>query len=273
MSAKRLNDLEMLIKEIMQREAEGVLKRPSPTLQKNISANINQRLKKWGQILLNKQIKGFLVPFRKHFYASKREIKEALGVRGYRLQELGGEFERLYKSMAEASISLIKAQNKSDIEKLRNRFIGWVNMQSIKGGDKPTLKQYISLPNTKKTRLLLRDQNNKMSANMDLIASAHFNAIAFQWKTRNDNRVVGKPSGLYPKGTPAHNDHWARKDKWFYYERAKNDIIRAGIDLSEFENSAEWLNEHADGMPAMAINCRCYAKNVYRIQDLPFFKG
>lgn len=61
----------------------------------------------------------------------------------------------------------------------------------------------------------------------------------YSWWTREDERVRGKPSGLYPRARPS---HWARHGKVF-----------------------SWDNPPDGGHPGEAINCRCVAMPVLKL--------
>lgn len=58
----------------------------------------------------------------------------------------------------------------------------------------------------------------------------------YTWWTRQDERVRGRPGGLYPKAQPS---HWARQDQVF-----------------------SWSRPPEGGHPGEAYNCRCVARPV-----------
>lgn len=63
-----------------------------------------------------------------------------------------------------------------------------------------------------------------------------FGIDRYEWRTMLDSRVVGNPTGLYPRGNAEHMNHWERHGKVFKYS-----------------------SPPADGNPGEAINCRCVA--------------
>ncbi|HDZ5024824.1 TPA: hypothetical protein RTG57_001780 [Campylobacter jejuni] len=188
-----------------------------------------------------------------------------VGLSTYKLSDLNLDFKKQYKSQLVYSLNLIKSQNEENLNKLKNRFYDWVNLKTV-GDDKVKLQSLTKLPRSdKKIRFILKDQTNKLSASMDGLVADRYNPIAFQWKTRNDNKVVGKPGGKYPgKGVPGiHGDHWARKDQYYYFE--KNENVKF-LNVSKFKGKASDIK---DGMPGIPIGCRCYAKFIYTLEDLP----
>lgn len=264
---RRKSAYELFMDELLELQRDGSLNSPSPTFFNKLNSKIsgvveNLYVKSWNNLFHYR----FNPPFRKSFYKQKHKIKRELGVRGYRLNELTKEFADIYKNAQTAALSLIKSQSSKNMDALKARLINWVSNEQVRNKEK--LKSYVKLDKNKWLNTILRDQVGKMTASMDLATARHFKAVAFQWLTHNDDRVVGKPGGINPKGNEMHGNHWVRKDKWYYYSDRKDLLIEAGIRLSDFDGSTDDLMKK-DGLPGMAINCRCVARNIYRVQDLP----
>ena len=86
--------------------------------------------------------------------------------------------------------------------------------------------------------LIARDQVATMNMQVTKQRAADLEIKQFVWRTMEDQRVRGNPSGLYPKAKPS---HYARNGKTYNWSDG------AGA---------------RDKFPGQAINCRCYASNV-----------
>ncbi|ECV1080083.1 hypothetical protein EBL29_21390 [Salmonella enterica subsp. enterica serovar Cerro] len=86
--------------------------------------------------------------------------------------------------------------------------------------------------------LIARDQVATMNMQVTKQRAADLDIKQFVWRTMEDQRVRGNPSGRYPKAKPS---HYARNGKTYNWSDG------AGA---------------RDTFPGSAINCRCYAANV-----------
>lgn len=86
--------------------------------------------------------------------------------------------------------------------------------------------------------LIARDQVATMNMQVTKQRAADIDVKQFVWRTMEDQRVRGNPSGRYPKANPS---HYARNGKTYNWSDG------AGA---------------RDTFPGSAINCRCYAANV-----------
>lgn len=96
-----------------------------------------------------------------------------------------------------------------------------------------------------KAKFIARDQTAKLTGDLNQARQADNGIDEYYWKNSQDRRVVGNPSGLYPKGNRVHGDHWNREDKVF-----------------------SWSEPPHDGHPGHAPNCRCYAKPKLNLEKL-----
>lgn len=262
---KRKTYIDILQEDLKQLENDGLLDNPSPSFLQKVLTRINVMCNTYYSKEYAKNSKYFNNKFRKNFLQNKKKIATMhIGLATYKMNDLNEDFRKQYKGQLLYSLGLIKSQNNANMEKLKNRFYNWVNLKQV-GDDKQKLKEMVKLPKQdKKIKFILKDQTNKLVANMDNIIASKYNPIALQWKTRNDNRVVGKPGGLYPgKGSERHGDHWTRKDQYYYYENNENVKF---LNTSKFKGK---VSDIKDGMPGMPIGCRCYAKFIYTLNDLP----
>lgn len=86
--------------------------------------------------------------------------------------------------------------------------------------------------------LIARDQVATMNMQVTKQRAADLEIKQFVWRTMEDQRVRGNPSGRYPKAKPS---HYARNGKTYNWSDG------AGA---------------RDTFPGQAINCRCFAMNV-----------
>ena len=87
-----------------------------------------------------------------------------------------------------------------------------------------------------RAELIAKDQTSKMNTAINQIRQTSVGIEEYYWRTREDNRVVGDPGGLYPKGNKVHGNHYIRNGLLF-----------------------RWDEPPPDGHPGYAINCRCKA--------------
>lgn len=96
-----------------------------------------------------------------------------------------------------------------------------------------------------KAKFIARDQTAKLTGDLNQTRQADNGIDEYYWKNSQDRRVVGNPSGLYPKGNRAHGNHWDREDQVY-----------------------SWAKPPSDGHPGHAPGCRCYAKPKLNLEKL-----
>lgn len=264
---KPRTELEILHDDLNVMRKDGLLDNPSPSFMEKVQSRINAVLRNTFKKLWNKESRWFASSFRGNYLDYKKSLQvRNVGIKGYKLEDLNPVFANLYKTRLQSSLDLIKTQNQENLLKLKRRFLDWTTQAEFR--DKDDLKEAIKLPNNKRIKFILRDQSNKMSASLDNIVAEKYGAICFEWKTRNDNRVSGKPGGLYPKvndNSPYHGDHWSRRGKFYYYSNIPQEV-KNKLNLKNFAGSDKSLK---DGLPGTGTACRCWSKNYYDIDDLP----
>lgn len=87
-----------------------------------------------------------------------------------------------------------------------------------------------------RAQVIARDQTSKMNSSINQVRQTSIGIEEYIWRTSEDNRVVGDPSGLYPKGNAMHGNHYIRNGRIY-----------------------RWDNPPDDGPPGYAISCRCVA--------------
>jgi uncharacterized protein with gpF-like domain len=90
-----------------------------------------------------------------------------------------------------------------------------------------------------RAKLIAVDQTNKMHCMVTQARQTSLGIEEYIWRTAEDQRVVGNPSGLYPKGSRLHMNHFEREGVKF-----------------------RWDSPPPDGHPGWPIRCRCHAEPV-----------
>ena len=142
------------------------------------------------------------------------------------------------------NVNLIKTIPQQYFTKIEN----WV-IQSYTGQlGEQSLDQVLATVNgnnTARAAFIARDQTSKLNGALTQIRHQGLGIKKYKWKNSQDQRVVGNPSGLYPKGNKGHGDHWHRENKVYAYD-----------------------NPPSDGNPGHAYNCRCTAEPIIDLDDM-----
>lgn len=115
----------------------------------------------------------------------------------------------------------------------------------VGGGSLTERLQKIGSISKNRAKFIARDQTAKLTGDLNQVRQADNGIDEYTWHNAQDRRVVGNPSGLYPKGNRVHGDHWDREGETF-----------------------SWSNPPFDGHPGHAPNCRCYAKPKLNLEKL-----
>lgn len=269
---KKKNPLQQFIDIVLERDKEQNLSNASKTLTEKLQRELNTSLKAFlYRNFAQKQAK-ILRILRKAYldYGSKGFLKNNKGLKGWRLNELKPVFRKQLRERINFTLNLVKTQDTQRMSILQSRFLGWLSGQDSEATKKPNLRESLKVEklirkNDKHYNMILKDQTRKMISNFDNIVAEHYKALGFFWKTRRDNRVVGNPSGKNPKGNEAHGDHYDREGKFYFYK--DNWAVRQGL-INKSSKDFHWA-EFEDGLPGQPINCRCYAYNIYELEDIP----
>ena len=105
---------------------------------------------------------------------------------------------------------------------------------------------------TTKSRAILiaRDQTSKANAAITEFQSSEAGSPYYIWKTSQDERVVGTPGGLYPKGTRLHGDHYHRNGKKYFWTKPTAAMRRRYPGVND---------PPVDGNAGQPICCRCWS--------------
>lgn len=98
-----------------------------------------------------------------------------------------------------------------------------------------------------KASFIAKDQTKKITSSLNRVRSQNIGLEDYKWATAGNEKVVGNPSGLYPKPTNirVHGNHYKRNGKIFSYN-----------------------NPPIDGNPGDAPGCQCVALTVADIDKL-----
>lgn len=96
-----------------------------------------------------------------------------------------------------------------------------------------------------RAKLIARDQTAKLTSTFNQTRQQANGIDEYKWRGVRDQREVGNPGGLYPKGSARHGNHWEREGKVF-----------------------RWDTPPEDGAPGAAILCRCWAEPILNLEAL-----
>lgn len=216
--------------------------------------------------------KAYKSVMRKGYYDFLKDevFKRHRGLKGYRLSELSGDFQRELKRRTELSLSLIKSKNQNLLNALSDRFVNWLSIDSaeVKGVNpsQHTFLRFLDFrdledKSEKQIGFILKDQSRKLRENMDSIIRENLGAIGGFWRGMRDKREVGNPNGYYPHGNDSHGDHWNREGKFYVFSHTWAD--KQGLV------KGERYEDLKDGGAGVAIGCRCWIESIYNMQEIP----
>lgn len=189
------------------------------------------------------------------------------GLAAYKIKDVQEPFRRALEKRILNSLNLIKFKDEALLAAVEARFINFAIDDSIKDKTLKNLENNLKINEAKKTQRnyvknILTDQTNRLNSDIDNIVATSNDAIGLIWNTREDNRVVGNPTGLYPKGNDMHNNHFERNKKFF--------ILSSGWAHKKKLLSGEIYEQLEDVKTiGRAINCRCYMYYIYDLRDVP----
>lgn len=186
----------------------------------------------------------------------------------YRIADLKPVFRKELEKAMNNCFNLCKTQNITFLNKVKDNLLNYCSNTQLKRTQASFFENVLpskTYNSTKWQKMIIRDQQKKMVGNMSYITATNNNAIGFIWKNRNDKRVVGNPAGLYPKGNDMHNNHWKRDGKLYLFKDSQ--ALKKGFIKKT--NNIDYAEDIKDGIPGMAINCRCTMRVIYRLYEIP----
>lgn len=253
----------------------GHLNSMSKSKQLALQRLINKNLNAYSKKLLTKWLKKTNTSLKRFYnrYLKSGYIDNNKGISIYKIKQISPVLIKEYKQRNLESVNLITTQSPATIEKIKQRMWNWIYEKGDTNKLSSTsLRESVKASNLiakqdKHFSFILNDQMHKMRGNLDAIIAKELNAIAFVWRTRQDRRVVGNPSGFYPhpSNPKMHGNHFERKDKLYFYHNTW--AIKQGL-IDTKAKGFMWA-DFEDGMPSVPIGCRCYANNIYALNMLP----
>lgn len=173
---------------------------------------------------------------------------------------LGIDIGAIVDEAMKDELEIMVMENASYIKSIPNYLVGHVAdrvVQHFKGIPMPenrTLRQQIKEEfkvSDGRAKVLARDQTSKMNTSISAIRQVNLGIDCYVWKTVEDERVVGKPGGVYPKTTKLHKNHYIMQGllcKW------------ADPHVYSDDKGATWKPRTAQmphNHPGDDIMCRC----------------
>lgn len=196
-------------------------------------------------------------------------------LRPYSWDDMTPKIKKQLKNATENTLSYIKGQDEQFIQKIKQEFRNWGTLPSkeTRGiNEKQAKKKFNENVLEGKTEeltayqeFIMLDQTRKFAATINRLEAEEGGAFAFEWDIRGDKRVVGNPTGIYPKGNAKHGNHWERDGKLYLLRDSwavKKGYVKAG-------NGVIFADEIPDGMPSVAVGCRCLAHYVFTLHSIP----
>lgn len=113
-----------------------------------------------------------------------------------------------------------------------------------------------------RAKLIARDQTAKLASSLNQVRQQSVGIDTYIWRTVRDERVTGNPSGLYPKGSSAHGNHYIMEGAYCRWDDAS---------VYSDDKGKTW-KARKPGMakthPGMEIQCRCWAEPVVDIEKI-----
>lgn len=217
--------------------------------------------------------------FRVSIIAEDIASKWVQGVNMYNRQEmmkilrgaLGINIGAIVDEQLKRDLEVLIMENASYIKSIPDYLIGNVAkrvMQHFKGEPMPenrTLRQQIREEfkvSDGRAKVLARDQTSKMNTSLTQKRQTQLGIEWYVWKTVEDERVVGRPGGLYPKGTKLHRNHYIMQGKICKWD---DPTVYSDDGGKTWKPRTEEMPQNAPGQDIM---CRCRAAPYIDIEKL-----
>lgn len=164
-------------------------------------------------------------------------IRNAMGIDAQSILD-----QEVYGTIRDATINnnvgLIRGLSGEHFQKIKEAIIADAHGTGFVGDAKSLAGRVQEIIGDTRTRasLIARDQTAKLNGQMLQARQEDAGITHYIWRTSGDSRVVGNPTGLYPKvsNSRIHGNHYERDGKLF-----------------------AWNDPPPDGPPGFGINCRC----------------
>ena len=122
--------------------------------------------------------------------------------------------------------------------------------------------RHIGNVSQKRAKLIARDQTAKMTSLVNQTRQQMLGVSLYVWRTSKDEKVVGRPGGLYPIGSKLHKNHHIMEGKTCKWEDPT---------VYSTDKGKTWKQRTGDmpkNHPGMDIQCRCYSEPVIDLNKL-----
>ena len=189
----------------------------------------------------------------------------------YMRKVLGIDIGAIVDEAMKDQLDVMMMESASYIKTIPDYLVGKVAqrvLQHYKGEPMPenrTLRQQIREEfkvSDGRAKVLARDQTAKMNTSISAIRQTNLGIDTYIWKTVEDERVVGRPGGKYPKITKLHRNHWMMQGllcKW-------DDPTVYSDDKGKTWKKR--LQQMPQNHPGVDIMCRCRAAPYIDIEKL-----
>ena len=151
------------------------------------------------------------------------------------------------ESFVKENVSLIKSIGQNNLTQVKG-----VILRGIKGGyrHEEIMKNIFARFDVSKSRakVIARDQVSKFNSDLSKMRQVHAGVETYEWDTAQDERVRGRPDGIYPKARPS---HWIMQG-----------LVCRWDDPEVYLRNGVWVPRTAlmpKEAPGIPILCRCVA--------------
>lgn len=186
-------------------------------------------------------------------------------------QALGIDIAAIVDEALQKDLDIMMYEAASYIKTIPEYLVGKVAqrvLQHFKGEPMPenrTLRQQIKEEfkvSDGRAKVLARDQTSKMNTSLTAIRQSNLGIEWYVWKTAEDERVVGRPGGLYPKISKLHRNHWMMQGLLCQWKDPS--VFSADKGKTWQKRKPEMPQNH----PGEDIMCRCRAAPFIDIEAL-----
>jgi uncharacterized protein with gpF-like domain len=174
----------------------------------------------------------------------ERMLQNALGVDIVSVLDNEAVSKELEIAIAD-NTRLIKTIPEEHFKKVAQAVYGNYRGESFPEGSLANRLKKLGSITDRRAKFIARDQTQKLVTSLNAVRQKEAGVDRYIWRNQGDNRVVGKPGGLYPEGNKKHMDHWHREGKIY-----------------------KWSDPPADGHPGQPIGCRCFAEPIVDIEKI-----
>ena len=170
-------------------------------------------------------------------------VRGALGIDAVSVP-VGDEFGEIGEKAIRDNLALARREVRSFMDDLADAVIADHRGEDFRHGSKSLAGEIQAITGLSRERasFIARDQTARLTGRLSRARQEDAGVTHYIWRTAGDNRVVGAPGGLYPRGNKRHGDHYARDGKLFAWA----------------------VPPKGDGChPQEAILCRCVAIPVF----------